>query len=334
MSEKILEVKDLRTYFFQASGISKAVDGVSFSIEKGKTLGVVGESGSGKSVTASSIIKLLPNTAKIQSGEIIFKGEDLVKYSKSALRKIRGKEIASVFQDPMTSLDPVFTIGSQMNELLKAHYPDMSRKERRQKSIEALNTVGITDGAQRLAAYPHEFSGGMRQRVMIAMAVICDPALLIADEPTTALDVTVQAQVFALMKDLQKRLHTSILLITHNLGAVWRMCDSVVVMYAGKCMEIAETKELYSNTQHPYTWGLLSSMPKLSADGEDALPTIPGMPPDLKLTGEGCGFAERCKYAQKKCFESCPELAEIEPGHFVACHMQTKESRIHFQEVV
>ncbi|MGL6201484.1 MAG: ABC transporter ATP-binding protein [Lachnospiraceae bacterium] len=334
MSDKILEVIDLRTYFYQAAGTAKAVDGVSFSIEKGKTFGIVGESGSGKSVTASSIIRLLPNTAKIESGQIIFKGKDLTQYSKSDMRKIRGKEIASVFQDPMTSLDPVFTIGQQIDELLKTHFPGLSKSERRKKAVEALNTVGITDGEQRLAAYPHEFSGGMRQRVMIAMAVVCDPVLLIADEPTTALDVTVQAQVFELMKDLQKRMNTSILLITHNLGAVWRMCDSVAVMYAGKCMEIAETKELYSNTLHPYTWGLLSSMPKLDSDSGEQLPTIPGTPPDLKLTGKGCGFAERCKYAQKACFDSSPKLTELKPGHWVACHLQTHDKRIELGEVV
>lgn len=333
MSDKILEVSNLRTYFFQSAGVAKAVDGISFSIEKGKTLGIVGESGSGKSVTASSIIRLLPPTAKIKSGEVLFDGKNLLDYSKKEMRHIRGKEIASVFQDPMTSLDPVFTIGQQMHELLKMHFPEMSKAERQQKAIEALDTVGITDGEQRLAAYPHEFSGGMRQRVMIAMAVVCNPTLIIADEPTTALDVTVQAQVLDLMKDLQERLGTSILLITHNLGAVWKMCDNVVVMYAGKCMEIAETKALYTSTFHPYTWGLLSSMPKLSADSDQPLLTIPGTPPDLKLTGEGCNFNERCPYAESICFELEPELNELEPGHCVACHLQTKDSRIKFEEV-
>lgn len=330
MDNKVLEVKDLCTYFFQAAGVAKAVDGVSFSIDKGKTLGIVGESGSGKSVTASSIIRLLPNTAKIESGEIIFNGKNILDLSKKEMQKIRGKEIASVFQDPMTSLDPVFTIGYQMDELLKTHFPGMNKEDRRKKAVEALSIVGITDGEQRLAAYPHEFSGGMRQRVMISMAVMCDPALLIADEPTTALDVTVQAQVFELLKDMQKRLGTSILLITHNLGAVWKMCDSVVVMYAGKCVEIAETKELYSNPLHPYTWGLLSSIPKLSTDKSDILPTIPGTPPDLKLTGKGCNFADRCAYAVPECATKEPELIELEPNHFVACNIQTKENKLVF----
>jgi oligopeptide/dipeptide ABC transporter ATP-binding protein len=321
VAEKILEVQDLRTYFFLASGVAKAVDGVSFHVERGKAIGIVGESGSGKSITASSIIRLLPPAARIEGGTILFKGRDITKLSPEELFALRGKEIATIFQDPMTSLDPVFTIGCQIRELLEAH-ASISRSESRAKAVEALSIVGIPDAERRLNAYPHEFSGGMRQRVMIAMALICNPSLIIADEPTTALDVTVQAQVLSLLQDLQKRIHTAILLITHNLGLVWKVCDQVMVMYAGKTVEYASTQQLYENPCHPYSWGLFMSIPKLSAPPDQKLAIIPGIPPDLRLTGRGCNFAARCPYADGRCRETTPPLREFEPGHWVACHLE------------
>jgi oligopeptide/dipeptide ABC transporter ATP-binding protein len=332
MDEKILEVKNLKTYFHMTSGIARAVDGVSFHVERGKAIGIVGESGSGKSVTASSIINLLPSTAKIEEGSVLFKGRDLTKISKKDMFALRGKEISMIFQDPMTSLDPVFTIGQQIQELLNAHY-DLPRNEYRRKAIEALSMVGIPEAGKRLNAYPHEFSGGMRQRVMIAMALICSPSLIIADEPTTALDVTVQAQVLSLLHNLQQKTYTSILLITHNLGIVWKMCDTVMVMYAGKTVEYASTRQLFENTLHPYSWGLFMSIPKLSAPRDQKLTIIPGLPPDLRLTGKGCNFARRCPYAKDVCREAEPALTEFESGHFVACHFQAGEKGLRFGEI-
>ena len=284
MSENLLTVKGLKTYFFTASGVSKAVDGVSFTLNRGEVMGIVGESGSGKSVTSNSIIRLLPpQTGKIVDGEIQFEGRDILAMSNKELLEFRGKEIATIFQDPMTSLDPVFKIGKQMVEMICAHQK-VSKQEARQMAIDALNRVGIPEPEKRMESYPYELSGGMCQRVIIAMAVCCKPKFILADEPTTALDVTVQAQVLDLLKDLQKEMNTSILLITHNLGVVWEMCDKVMVMYAGNTVESADTKELYSNPLHPYTWGLLDSIPRLS--------------------------------------KSVPPLVEVEPGHFVACHRQ------------
>ena len=286
MSENILTVKDLKTYFYTASGIAKAVDGVSFNIAKGETMGIVGESGSGKSVTSSSIIRLLPpRTGKIVGGSIEFEGKDVLALSKKELNDFRGKDIAVVFQDPMTSLDPVFKIGKQMTEMIMAHQ-NVTKDEAWKMAVEALSKVGIPEPEKRMNSYPYELSGGMCQRVIIAMAVCCKPKLIIADEPTTALDVTVQAQVLELLKDLQRNMDTAILLITHNLGVVWEMCDKVMVMYAGNTVEFADTKTLYSNPRHPYTWGLLDSMPKLSDESKGELKTIPGTPPDLRLTGK------------------------------------------------
>ena len=266
MSENILTVKDLKTYFYTASGIAKAVDGVSFNIAKGETMGIVGESGSGKSVTSSSIIRLLPpRTGKIVGGSIEFEGKDVLALSKKELNDFRGKDIAVIFQDPMTSLDPVFKIGKQMTEMIMAHQ-NVTKDEAWKMAVEALSKVGIPEPEKRMNSYPYELSGGMCQRVIIAMAVCCKPKLIIADEPTTALDVTVQAQVLELLKELQRDMDTAILLITHNLGVVWEMCDKVMVMYAGNTVEFTDTKTLYSNPRHPYTWGLLDSMPKLSDD--------------------------------------------------------------------
>lgn len=328
MSEVLLKVKDLKTYFFLASGVAKAVDGVSFTLKKGETMGIVGESGSGKSVTSSSIIRLLPpRTGKIVGGEIHFDGKDVLKLGKKELLDFRGKDIAVIFQDPMTSLDPVFKIGNQMVEMICAHQ-DVSKKEAWDIAVEALKKVGIPQPEKRMESYPHELSGGMCQRVIIAMAVCCKPKMVIADEPTTALDVTVQAQVLELLKELQDEYNTSILLITHNLGVVWEMCDTVMVLYAGHTVEYATTKDLYQKPLHPYTWGLLDSMPKLSEEKKGELNAIPGAPPDLRLTGNCCNFYNRCPYATEQCKQEEPPLVEVEEGHFVACHRQNKENTL------
>ena len=328
MSENILTVKDLKTYFYTASGIAKAVDGVSFNIAKGETMGIVGESGSGKSVSSSSIIRLLPpRTGKIVGGSIEFEGKDVLALSKKELNDFRGKDIAVIFQDPMTSLDPVFKIGKQMTEMIMAHQ-NVTKDEAWKMAVEALSKVGIPEPEKRMNSYPYELSGGMCQRVIIAMAVCCKPKLIIADEPTTALDVTVQAQVLELLKELQRDMDTAILLITHNLGVVWEMCDKVMVMYAGNTVEFTDTKTLYSNPRHPYTWGLLDSMPKLSDESKGELKTIPGTPPDLRLTGECCNFYNRCPYVTEACTQSVPPLVEVEPGHFVACHRQNLTNKL------
>ena len=317
MSENILTVKDLKTYFYTASGIAKAVDGVSFNIAKGETMGIVGESGSGKSVTSSSIIRLLPpRTGKIVGGSIEFEGKDVLALSKKELNDFRGKDIAVIFQDPMTSLDPVFKIGKQMTEMIMAHQ-NVTKDEAWKMAVEALSKVGIPEPEKRMC-----------QRVIIAMAVCCKPKLIIADEPTTALDVTVQAQVLELLKELQRDMDTAILLITHNLGVVWEMCDKVMVMYAGNTVEFTDTKTLYSNPRHPYTWGLLDSMPKLSDESKGELKTIPGTPPDLRLTGKCCNFYNRCPYVTEACTQSVPPLVEVEPGHFVACHRQNLTNKL------
>ena len=322
MSEIILSVKDLKTYFYTASGVAKAVDGVSFDIARGETMGIVGESGSGKSVTSNSIIRLLPpKTGRIVGGSIRFEEKDVLALSQKQLLDFRGKDIAVIFQDPMTSLDPVFKVGRQMVEMIMAHQ-SVTKEEARKMALEALDKVGIPEPEKRMNAYPYELSGGMCQRVIIAMAVCCKPKLIIADEPTTALDVTVQAQVLELLKDLQKTMDTAILLITHNLGVVWDMCDKVMVMYAGNTVEFTDTKTLYSNPKHPYTWGLLNSMPKLSDASHGELQAIPGTPPDLRLTGKCCNFYNRCPYVTDACMASVPPLVEIEPGHLVACHRQ------------
>ena len=321
MSEEILKVENLKTYFFTASGVSKAVDGVSYTLRKGEILGIVGESGSGKSVSASSVIRLLPKTGKVVDGTILFEGKDMRAISDKELRQIRGNDISVIFQDPMTSLDPVFKMDSQIIKLIRTHNK-VSKEEARKIAVENLALVGIPDPESRLNSYPHELSGGMCQRVMIAMAISCHPKFMIADEPTTALDVTVQAQVLSLLKDLQEKTDTAIMLITHNLGIVWKMCDTVMVMYAGKTVEFADMKELYKNPMHPYTWGLLDSIPKLSDEGKADLKTIPGVPPDLRLTGTCCNFYNRCPYATDICREQVPELVEVAPGHKVACHHQ------------
>lgn len=325
---KILEVKDLRVSFRSGLGSVQAVDGVSFTLNRGESLGIVGESGSGKSVTAMSILGLIPSRAgNIDEGEIVYNGQNLLTFSNKQLRKIRGNEISMIFQDPMSSLNPVYTIGNQIMEVLRLHQ-NLNKKEARKVAIEMLNKVGIPEAERRIDHYPHEFSGGMRQRVMITIALCCNPKLLIADEPTTALDVTVQAQILDLLKEIQNEYGTSIIMITHDLGVVWESCEKVLVMYAGNMVEYTTIQRLYDKPLHPYTWGLLDSRIKSDQKKEDKLQPITGSPPDLNKKIEGCPFASRCKYAAEKCFQEKPPLLEVEEGHLVACHFQTSNHRL------
>ena len=320
--EKLIEIKDLKTYFYTEAGTAKAVDGVSFDIYNGEVLGIVGESGSGKSVTSLSINRLIPNPpGEIVSGEIIYKGINLLDISYEEMRNYRGKDIAMIFQEPMTSLNPVLTIKVQMNEILKRHYK-MSDDEATQKSIELLSAVGIPDPENRMKEYPHQFSGGMRQRVMIAMALQCNPSLLIADEPTTALDVTIQAQILDLMMELKdKREDAAILLITHDLAVVAETCDRVIVMYGGKIQEVADIDELFKNPLHPYTKALMDSMPKMNTK-EKRLKALKGMVPSLLNMGDGCKLCSRFDPEDCACGGTGeePELYEVKPNHLVRCN--------------
>jgi len=306
MSDIILEVKGLKTYFFDRKGKVPAVDGVDFTIHKGETLGIVGESGCGKSVTSMSILKLLPPEGKVVDGEIFFKGNNLAGYTPTEMEKVRGKEIAMIFQEPMTSLNPVYTIGKQIEEMIQNHQK-LSKKEVRNKTVEMLRLVGIPSPEKCFDEYPHELSGGMRQRVMIAMALSCNPELLIADEPTTALDVTIQAQILELMKDLKRKLNTSIMMITHDLGVIAEMADNVLVMYAGMVMEYSDVKSLFKNPMHPYTQGLLKALPRID-DVKDKLYVIEGVVPSLYDMPEGCRFWPRCPYAEERCKHEMPGL--------------------------
>lgn len=318
MAEELLEVKSLNTYFYTQAGVVKAVNDVSFKINEGETVCIVGESGCGKSVTSMSILKLIPSPpGKIVSGEILFKGKDLLSLSEDELRKVRGNEISVIFQEPMTSLNPVFTIGYQISESLMLH-KNLSEAEAKKASIEALKLVGIPRAESIFESYPHELSGGMRQRAMIAMAISCDPELLIADEPTTALDVTIQAQILDLMRDLKKKINTSIMLITHDLGVVAEMADYVVVMYAGKIVEEAPVRELFKNPLHPYTIGLLKSKPSIN-DEVDRLYSIPGQVPNPVGMPENCYFCERCEKAKDICSKKQPHLVQVNDVHKVAC---------------
>lgn len=311
MSENLIEVKKLVTQFSGKNGTVTAVDGVSFSIGKGKTLGIVGESGCGKSVTSMSIMRLIPKqTGKITSGEIIFKGRDLTKLSDKEIRQIRGSEIAMIFQDSMTGLNPVMTIGKQLVETITAH-SKMDKKKAWEKAEEMLAKVGIPSPAQRLKEFPHQLSGGMRQRVMIAMALSCDVDLFIADEPTTALDVTIQAQILELMKELKERENKSIMLITHDMGVVAEMADDIMVMYAGKELEYGTVNDIFKNPLHPYTCGLLKSIPRLDQDSDERLFNILGSVPDLSEMPQGCRFCTRCAEARSKCMEKEPELYQV-----------------------
>jgi len=322
----LLEVKDLRTYFYTDDGVVKSVDGVNFEVKAGETLGIVGESGCGKSITAMSILRLIQSPpGKIVSGEILFNGEDLTKVSDKRIREIRGNSISMIFQEPMTSLNPVFTAGYQIEEILKLHQ-NLSDEEAKEKAVEMIRMVGIPNPERIANEYPHQLSGGMRQRIMIAMALACRPKLLIADEPTTALDVTIQAQILDLMNDLKEKLNTSIMLITHDLGVIAEMADHVIVMYSGKVVEDAPTLELFENPRHPYTIGLMSSIPSLAKEGQ-RLETIPGVVPNPLYLPKGCYFHPRCKFATKECREVQPELVEIAPGHKSACLRAKEVSR-------
>jgi oligopeptide transport system ATP-binding protein len=315
----LLQVRDLRTQFNTEEGIVHAVDGVSYDVEEGETLGLVGESGCGKSVSALSILRLIPNPpGKIVGGEIFFEGQDILKMSEEEVRHIRGNRIAMVFQEPMTSLNPVLTIGRQLTEALELHLK-MDNSAARKRAAELLEMVGIPAAANRLDDYPHQFSGGMRQRVMIAMALSCNPKLLLADEPTTALDVTIQAQILEIMARLSRELGTAVVVITHNLGVVARYADRVNVMYAGKIVEMATADELYANPRHPYTIGLLKSVPRLDQNKKDRLIPIEGVPPDLVHRPAGCSFAPRCAYKIDKCLTDIPPLAAASDRHQAAC---------------
>jgi oligopeptide transport system ATP-binding protein len=315
----VLDVKNLTTRFHTQSGVVEAVNGISFSIMEGEIVAVVGESGCGKSVTMRSVMRIIPEPpGEIEAGEVIFDDQDLLKIDEDDMRKIRGKKIAMIFQDPMTSLNPVLTVGLQIAETLQEHM-DMNKNEARDRSLELLELVGIPNAKQRLDEYPYQFSGGMRQRAMIAMALSCDPELLIADEPTTALDVTIQAQITDLVNELQQRLGMAVIWITHDLGVVARIAQRVMVMYAGYAVEKASVRDLYGSPRHPYTMGLLASLPRLDATRNSELTVIPGQPPNQLALPQGCPFAERCTYATDQCIEENPVLEEIAANHWVAC---------------
>ena len=313
----LLAVKDLKTYFFTEDGIVKAVDGVDFEVYQGETLGIVGESACGKSVTAFSIMRLLDYPGKTVGGEVIFKGENLLKKTEDEMRRIRGKEIAMIFQEPMTALNPVLTVGFQISEALMTHFK-IGKKEALKKSIELLKKVGIPIPEQRVNEYPHQLSGGMRQRAMIAMAMSCDPSLLIADEPTTALDVTIQAQILDLMRSLLQEFNGSLIMITHDLGVIAEIADRIAVMYAGKVVEYADKKTIFHSPLHPYTFGLLTSIPRLDVEMKK-LNVIPGTVPNPLHFPTGCKFNPRCRFTTNKCREEEPPLIKIEEGHLVRC---------------
>ncbi len=318
-SNVLLKLDDLHTYFFTEDGVVKAVDGVTFDVKEGEVLGLVGESGSGKTVTAMSILNLIPQPpGKIVGGDILWKGKSLLDLPDSELRTIRGNQIAVVFQDPMTSLNPVLTIGKQIMEAIILHQ-QVSEEEAEDKTITLLELVGIPDAAKRVGDYPWQFSGGMRQRVMIALALSCNPDLLIADEPTTALDVTIQAQVLKLMRELKEKFQTSIILITHDIGVIAEMCDRVAVMYAGNIVEIADVYTIFKNPKHPYTVGLLGAIPSVDSKREEELQTIPGSIPNLISPPSGCRFHPRCTKAMPECSTTVPATIELSPGHHVRC---------------
>ncbi|EIW00596.1 ABC transporter ATP-binding protein [Thermoanaerobacter siderophilus] len=320
--EVLLEVKDLEYSFDTYAGEVKAVRGVSFEVYKGEALAIVGESGCGKSVTMHAVMKLNPEPpGRLKGGKIIFDGKDITNYTDKEMQSIRGSKIGMIFQDPMTSLNPTMTIGNQIAEVILKH-EDVTRSEAMKRAKEMLDIVGIPNAEKRIHQYPHEFSGGMRQRAMIAIALACRPKLLIADEPTTALDVTIQAQILDLMKDLQKQFNTSIIIITHDLGVVADIADRVVVMYAGKIVERGTLDEIFYHPQHPYTWGLLRSVPRLDAKNKERLVPIIGTPPDLFAPPVGCPFAARCDYAMKICYEAPPEVNRESETHQVACWLK------------
>ncbi len=334
MSEPLFEVEDLKVRFSTEDGVVHAVDGISYTVETGKTLGIVGESGSGKTVSSMTALGLTRNQGADIEGRILFEGRDLVALSDAELRKIRGNDIAMIFQDPLSSLHPFYKVGKQLTEAVHTHR-DVSKAAARARAVELLELVGIPDPSRRVDQFPHEFSGGMRQRVMIARALANDPKVLIADEPTTALDVTVQAQILALMERLQRELGMAIVIITHDLGVVAEMADDIAVMYAGRIIETAPTAELFANPEHPYTWGLLKSIPRLEAQRVDQLVPIPGTPPSLIRPPSGCHFHPRCRYKQPEHARIDPQLEPLpaEPDHFVACLLEHETRRRLWQEL-
>jgi len=320
MTDHLLEVDDLKMYFHTRDGVVKAVDGVSYTLDAGETLGVVGESGSGKSVTALTMLGLIPMPpGRIEGGDVRFKGRSLLKMPADQLRSIRGNEIAMIFQDPMTSLNPVYRIGRQIAEPVRTH-KGASKAQARERAIELLSLVGIPHPEKRVDDYPHQFSGGMRQRAMIAMALACNPDILIADEPTTALDVTIQAQILELMQEIQDRMNSAIIMITHDLGVVADMADRVLVMYGGKPVEYGTLDEVFTSPLHPYTWGLMDSIPSHGMTEKSELCPIKGQPPSLINVPSGCAFHPRCPYAKEVCLTRGPEFRNVRPGHGVACH--------------
>ncbi len=323
-SNTLLEIRDLKVSFFTPAGEVKAVNGISYTLGYNEVMGIVGESGSGKSVEAYSIIGLLQSPGKVTGGSIRFEGEDVLGFNDEQMRRFRGDRVSMIFQNPMTCLNPVYTIGNQLVEALMCHDKGYTKEQARARAIEMLELVGINNAEKRIDQYPHEFSGGMRQRAMIAMALICEPKLLIADEPTTALDVTIQAQILELMKDLQKKKNTSIIFITHNLGVVAEICDRVSVMYAGHIVEQGPVNEIFYNPQHPYTKGLLASTPRLDEEGRERLVPIEGTPIDLLNPPQGCNFGPRCKSCMKICLRQKPPFAQVEDGHISACWLHFK----------
>lgn len=323
MGKTLLQVEHLRTYFHTFRGVVKAVDDVSFSLDEGQVLGIVGESGSGKSVTSFSILKLVESPGVVQSEHIYFNGEDISRKSEKEMMKIRGKDISMVFQDPMTSLNPLYTIEKQITEMLDLHQKGMSKKEKRERCIELLRMVGIPNPEDRLKSYPHQFSGGMRQRVIIAIALAANPKLIIADEPTTALDVTIQAQILKLMDRLVKEQNASLILITHDLAVVSQMADRIIVMYCGKIVESGSRDDVIRHASHPYTVGLLNSIPRM-AEEQERLESIPGMVPSMLDLPNGCYFAPRCKYCQEICRTQAPTEQSVGDGHMVCCHFPLK----------
>lgn len=324
--EELLRVNNLKTHFFTKKGIVPAVDDVSISVPKSSIIGLVGESGCGKSMTAMSIMQLIQKPGKIINGSIELEDENLLTYTKNEMRSVRGNKISMIFQEPMTALNPVYTVGRQVSESVRTHHPDISKEEAKQRVLDIFRAVGIPEPERRFKSYPHQLSGGLRQRVMIGMAMVCNPKLMIADEPTTALDVTIEAQILSLMKDLQRERDTSILLITHNLGVVAEVCDFVYVMYAGKVMEQANTFELFKNTCHPYTEGLIKSIPKITSE-KQRLYNIKGVVPNLMKLPKGCRFCPRCDKAMPKCFEIEPPLYKVKSvvensgDHYVRCFL-------------
>jgi oligopeptide transport system ATP-binding protein len=323
----LLQIRNLKTYFYTPDGVVKAVDGVSYDVKKGETLGLVGESGCGKSVSALSMMRLIPNPpGRIVDGEIIFEGRDLLKVNEDEMYDIRGKDIAMVFQEPMTSLNPVLTIGRQVAETLELHLA-MGKKAALDRTVELLDKVGIPEPEKRLDDYPHQFSGGMCQRVMIAMALSCNPKLLLADEPTTAVDVTIQAQLLQLIKQFSEEWGTAVIIITHNLGVVARYADRVNVMYAGRIVETGAARQIYGDPRHPYTLGLLKSVPRLDQPRKEKLIPIEGMPPDLSRLPLGCYFRPRCTFAIDRCAEEAPVLQTMDGAHQAACWVDVKEKK-------